>query len=367
MRRATSGVLMTGAVLLAAACGSGVDDADGGGGGGPDAGSAIEASLSVVPASDGASDFVVVNDIAAAAEAAGVTTPGPDADDGALGDYFSTLSGLEDSPVAVAPAELVQQTAIEDDGWRTELGWAPVDLTGDVSAGQPPDHLQAFFADFDAGAVDDAVHTDPTWSDQLEEVEYDGLTYYSWGDDGSIDPEGLSTVRRLGESARLFVDEDAGLAYWTRNTALMEQALDTFTGDAPSLADDPELGPLAVALDDLGAYSAALTADGEVFAGGGELEPYDAVATGAAVVDGQPRLLLAYLNPDEATAQANADTLAALVADGESSANGRPWSDALGAGEIEVDGTLVTASFPTEDGRLWNGIFLQRDSLLATR
>ena len=370
MRRSTCGILLGGALLLAA-CGSGVDDAgDGGGGdgaGGPDTASGIEASLSVVPVTDGAADFVVVNDIAAAADAAGVTAPGPGADGTALGDYFSTLSGLEESPVAVAPAELTRQTALEDAGWRAELGWAPVDLTGDVSAGQPPNHLQAFFADFDAATVDDAVHTDPTWSDQLEEVEYDGLTYYAWCDDGAIDIGGLSTVRALGECARLFVDEDAGLAYWTRTTELMEQALDTFTGDAPSLADDPELGPLAVALDDLGAYSAVLTADGDTFAGGGELEPYDAVATGAAVVDGQPRLLLVYANPDEATAQANADTLAELVTDGESSANGRPWSDALGAGEIDVDGSLVTASFPTEDGRLWSGIFLQRDSLLATR
>ena len=363
MRRA-SGILLTGALFLAAACGSGVD---GGGAGGPEGTSGIEAALSVVPVTEGASDLVVVNDIAAAADAAGVTAPGADADDVALGDYFSTISGLEDSPVAVAPAELVQQSAIEDDAWRTELGWAPVDLTGDVSAGQPPEHLQAFFADFDTAAIDEAVQTDPTWSGQLDEVTYDGLTYYSWGEDGSIDPEGLSTVRRLGESARLFVDQDAGLAYWTRTTELMEQALDTFTGDAPSLADDPELGPMASALDDLGAYSAVLTADGQAFAGDGELEPYDAVASGAAVVDGQPRLLLVYVNPDEATAQANAETLADVVADGESSANGRPWSDALGAGEIEVDGTLVTASFPTEDARLWNGIFLQRDSLLATR
>ncbi|MBL8778917.1 MAG: hypothetical protein JNK12_23515 [Acidimicrobiales bacterium] len=367
MRRSTSGVLLCGALLLAAACGSGVDGGDdpGGGAGGSDGTSGIEGALSVVPLTDGATDFVVVNDIAAAADAAGVTAPGADADDLALGDYFSTISGLEDSPVAVAPAELVQQTAIEDDAWRTELGWAPVDLTGDVSAGQPPNHLQAFFADFDAAEIDEAVHSDPTWSDQLVEVEYDGLTYYSWGEDGSIDPEGLSTVRRLGESARLFVDEEAGLAYWTRTTEGMEQALATFAGDAPSLADDPELGPMAAALDDLGAYSAVLTADAELFAGGGELEPYDAVASGAAVVDGGPRLLLVYANPDEATAQANADALAALVADGESSANGRPWSDALGAGEIEVDGTLVTATFPTEDARLWNGIFLQRDSLLT--
>lgn len=372
MRRATCGVLLGGALLFAAACGSGVDgaggDSDGGGGGGGrDAASGIEASLSVVPATEGASDFVVVNDIATAATAAGVTAPGPGADDGVLAEYLNTVSGLRDAPVAVAPAELVQQSAFEDAGWRAELGWAPVDLTGDVSAGEAPNHLQAFFADFDAAAVDDAVHTDPTWSDQLEEVTYDSLTYYSWGEDASIDPEGRSTVRRLGESARLFVDEDAGLAYWTRTTELMEQALDTFTGGAPSLADDPELGPMAAALDDLDAYSAVLTADAEQFAGAGELEPYDAVATGAAVVDGQPRLLLVYANPDEATAEANAETLADLVANGASSANGRPWSDALGAGEIEVDGTLVTASFPTEDARLWNGIFLQRDSLLATR
>ncbi len=371
MRRATSAVLLCGALVVAAACGSGVDGdtADGGGGGadGPDDASGIEAALSIVPATEGASDFVVVNDIATAADAAGVTAPGPGTDDTALGDYFTAISGSDDSPVAVAPGELIRQNALEDADWRTELGWAPVDLTGDVSAGEPPNHLQAFFADFDAAAVDDAVHTDPTWSDQLEEVTYDGLTYYSWGEDASIDPAGLSTVRRLGESARLFVDEDAGLAYWTRTTELMEQALDTFTGGAPSLADDPELGPMAAALDDLGAYSAVLTADAEQFAGAGELEPYDAVATGAAVVDGQPRLLLVYANPDEATAEANAETLADLVANGASSANGRPWSDALGAGEIEVDGTLVTASFPTEDARLWNGIFLQRDSLLATR
>jgi hypothetical protein len=367
MRRATSAALLCGALFLAAGCGSGVDDADGGSDGGPDAASGIEASLSVVPATEGASDFVVVNDFADAAAAAGVTPPGAGADESALIAYFRELSGLDEGPAAVAPAELTQQSAIDDAGWRAELGWAPVDLTGDVSAGEPPNHLQAFFADFDAAAVDDAVHTDPTWSDQLEEVTYDGLTYYSWGEDASIDPAGQSTVRRLGESARLFVDEDAGLAYWTRTTELMEQALDTFTGGAPSLADNPELGPMAAALDDLGAYSAALTADAEAFAGGGELEPYDAVATGAAVVDGQPRLLLVYANPDEATAEANAETLADLVANGASSANGRPWSDALGAGEIEVDGTLVTASFPTEDARLWNGIFLQRDSLLATR
>ena len=367
-RMAPGAALLVAASVLAAGCGSGVSG-DGDAGPAGDAGDGgVQAALSFVPAIEGAADFVVVNDIAAAADAAGLTAPDPGASEQEVGAYLSPLSGVgDDSTVAVAPSDLLIQSAIDDAGWRDEVGFGVIDLTGDVTSGQPPDDLQTFFGDVDEAAVEQAVTTDPSWSGELEEVEHGDLTYWSWGDDGGIDPQRVSTVRRLGESARLFVDDDAGVAYWANTTATMEAALDTFTGDAPSLADDPELGPMAAALDDLGAYSAVLTADGATFAGGGELEPYDAVASGAAVVDGQPRLLLVYANPDEATAQANAATLADLVADGESSANGRPWSDALGAGEIEVDGTLVTASFPTEDARLWNGIFLQRDSLLATR
>lgn len=370
---ALGAVLMT--AVLTAGCGSGVADGDAGPAGGEGDGG-VESALSFVPATEGASDSVVVNDTAAAADAAGLSAPEAGASEQEIGAYLSPLSGVgDDATVAVAPSDLLIQSAIDDAGWRDEVGFGVIDLTGDVTSGQPPDDLQTIFGDFDEAAVERAVTTDPAWSGELDEVEYGDLTYWSWGEDSAIDPQGTSTVRRLGESARLFVDDDAGVAYWANTTATMEAALDTFAGGAPSLADDPELGPMAAALDGMGAYSAILTADGEALQtpdgipGGGEgptLEPYEAVATGAAVVDGQARLLVTLLNADEATAEANAALLAEIVAEGESAVNGRPWSDALGEGDVTVDGTVVAASFPTDDPRLWNGVVLTRDTLLAS-
>ena len=36
------------------------------------------------------------------------------------------------------------------------------------------------------------------------------------------------------------------------------------------------------------------------------------------------------------------------------------------AGDVTVDGTVVAASFPTDDPRLWNGVVVSRDTLLAS-
>lgn len=359
------------AVTLVAACGSGVDDGPDRAAGPP---SGIVDSLALVPDGDGATDFVVVNDIAAAADAAGLAVPEDGDDEQALGAYFTDVSGAGDAPVAVAPAELVRTSALRDAEWRSEVGFAPVDLTGDVSAGLPPEQVQALFGEFDQDAVIAAVESDPTWSDQLDTVEYEGHTYFSWGEDQAVTPTNASTVRRIGESARLFVDAAAGVAYWTRSTAEMEAALDTFSGDAPSLADDPLLGPLARALDERDAYSAILSTDGDEFTQEPvpsdtdtppALVPYEAVATGAALADGQARLLLAFIHDDAEAAATNAERLEAIVADGESIVNGRAWSDVLDEGDVEVDDNLVIASFTTDDPRLWNGIVVTRDNLVA--
>ena len=362
---------------MLAGCGSGVDggdDAGPAGGDGPPSG--IEAALAFVPAHEGASDLIVVNDVASAADAVGLTAPEPVASEDEVGAYLSPLSGVgDDATVAVALPQILLQRAIDDAGWREEVGFGVIDLSAEVTSGQQPDDLHTFFGDFDEGTVEQAVSTDPVWSGQLDEVEHGDATYWSWGEDRAIDPSSISTVRRIGESARLFVDDGAGVAYWARTTATMEAALDTFAGDAPSLADDPELGPMAAALDGMGAYSAILTADADalrpaVGAPGSEagptLEPYEAVATGAALVDGQPRLLVVIVNADEAAAEANADALARVVADGVSAVTRRPWSDALGAGDITVDGTVVAASFPTEELRLWTNVFVTGDTLLAS-
>lgn len=374
-RRTVPGALLLAAAVLAG-CGSGVDGGDDGPAAADGPPSGIEAALTFVPAHEGAADLVVVNDWATAADAVGLTAPEPVASEQEVGAYLSPLSGIgDDATVGVALPDLLIQNAIDDAGWRNEVGFGVIDLSGDVTSGQPPDDLNTFFGDFDESAVEQAVTTDPSWSGQLDEVERGDETYYSWGEDGAIDVSGVSTVRRLGESARLFVDDGAGVAYWANTTATMEAALDTFAGDAPSLADDPELGPMARALDGMGAYSALLTADSEALRTaegapgtdpGPTLEPYEAVATGAAVVDGSPRLLVVLVNADEATAETNADLLAQIVAEGESAVNRRPWSEVLDEGDITVDGTLVAASFPTDQPRLWTQVFVTRDTLLAS-
>lgn len=371
MGRSWVAVTLVALITVVGACGTGVDEAGPTGDRSSGERSGIDALLARVPDTDGASDYVVVDDLTAAAAAAGIEPPGPGASGADRMHYLTELSGTGEAPVGTAPAPLLR-TAARDADWRHELGFAPVDLTGDVTSGVPPDQLQTFFGDFDPDNVDRAVEADPVWGDRLDTVTHDGRPYYSWGDDERVDPAATTTVRTLGESSRLFVDGETGVAYWAHSTATMEDALDTFAGTAPSLADDDLIGPMAVALDALGAYSAFLTTDVAEFRGtavAGDnpvLLPYDAVATGAAVRDGEARLLVVLFNPDEGTAADNAERLAAVVTDGVSTVNQRPWSDALGAGEITVDGRLVTASFPTDDPRLWNGVVAARDSLLAT-
>ncbi len=175
-RRTGPGALLLAAAVLAG-CGSGVDGGDDAGPAtGDGAPSGVEAALSFVPATEGAADFVVVNDIAAAADAAGLTAPDPGASEQEVGAYLSPLSGVgDDATVAVAPSDLLIQSAIDDAGWRDEVGFGVIDLSGDVTSGQPPDDLQTFFGDFDEDAVEQAVTTDPSWSGQLDEVEHRGV------------------------------------------------------------------------------------------------------------------------------------------------------------------------------------------------
>ena len=60
----------------------------------------MTAALAFVPNHDGATDFVVVDALALATEAAGPTVPENGADEQALGTYFTELSGTGDAPVA---------------------------------------------------------------------------------------------------------------------------------------------------------------------------------------------------------------------------------------------------------------------------
>ena len=384
----------------AVACGD--DDggglADGGGGGevsGVDDPSSFAALLSELPASasETSEDFPLVvqaTDYAGAADAAGLEVPEAGAGQDALVDYFRGLSigGDEEPGVGVAMSNLTNRTAIEDEAWRTELGWAPVDVEQSIET-QGEDQIYVFHGDFDPEAIDEAVRSDPAWSDQLEVAEHAGVEFYTWGEDDDVS-ENITPVRDLGRGGRMAVLGNDTIV-WTWATEPMTDTLEVLAGDAASLADDSNLVPVAEAMDDADALSTMLV-DGPVLAGpdvegltddlgddetglttpsilSSGLQPYEALATGVTLDDEGPQVLLAFGHADDETAEANAEQFEETVAEGES-VSGQPWADLVSLASAEVEDAVLLARLEPADPdehnpNLWATVLFQRDSLVA--
>jgi hypothetical protein len=257
---------------------------------------------------------------------------------------------------------------LDSEAWRDEIGWAPVDV--DVVAEQQTEDgpgLYAFLGDFDPDAIEDAVTSDDNpWSDDLEQ---DGNTYV-WGDDPQeVDPDRISDVRTLGRGGSMAVLDEHTIL-WAWDPELLEDGVAAATGEAPSLADSDELGPLAEATDGLGAMGAAFGTDDDLFESvdGPTVEPYEAFATGVRLDGGDTQVLLALLHEDDETAEANVDAIEEVVSDGESVVNRAAWSDVFDTDEVAADGPVSTAVLDLESGgpNIWLHVIFTRDSLLAT-
>lgn len=373
-------VLLT-LTIAVAACGG--DD----GGTGPavdESAGAMTRALSLVPGGDEYGDSVVVNDYATAGEALGLERPEPGetASEEEVADWFIPLTtGREEEGVVgdLLTSQFFQNTLIEDEAWRDEVGWAPIDVDLAVEVG-PNDDQSGYFAfvgTFDPDGIEDAVtDEDNVWADELEQ---DGDVYV-WGDDPEeIDPERITAVRPLGRGGSMAVLDETTIL-WAWDPEVLEAGIAAATGDADSLADDEELGPLAEALDDAGVVGGLFsTQDDEAFVQpdfGGDvpevdvdgpvLEPYEAFATGNRLDDGEPQLVIALLHEDADGAEANAEAIEDVVDDGESAVNRIPWDEQLSLDEVEVDGEVTTISFDESPLNFWARFVFTRDSLLAT-
>ena len=370
----------------AAACG----DDDGGGGGGNGGGngeaagvddpSSFEALLSELPADvEGSGEDppgIQIADYAGAAEALGIEIPDAGADEEALADYFRALSiGDDEQPGAgVAVSAFTARTAIEDAEWRAEVGWAPVDVEQAVEV-QGSESIHVFHGDFDPEAIDEAVRSDPNWSDQLEVAEHEGTEFYTWGEDNAPS-ENITTVRPVGRGGRMAVLGNDTIV-WTEATEPMTDTLDAISGDAESLADDPELAAVAGALDGADTVSGYLlpgplavgfdidsSFDPTIPAG---LQPYEAVGTGTAIADEGNQVLLAFHHADESAAEANAEAIEDAL-DGGTSVDGAPWPELVELASTDLDGgdLLVTLDLVDEEQvNLWVQMVFQREPLLA--
>ncbi len=339
------------------ACG----DDGGGAGDGP-----IATMLDAVPDKNGALDFVIVNDVAAARELAGLETlEDPDTED-----VEDELVELTIEPEGVQPAitEFAGGRNVDIQAWRDDLGFDTSQVDRDIAAGSPPEVVTVVDGRFDVDQIDEAVNDDEIWSDELDEDEVDGTTVYSWLDDDERDLEMISATRPLGQSARLAVLADDRLA-WASNDDLIEDTVATANGDDDSLADREDLGEIAAAMDGVDTVSALLSASADQGDEGppGDLVEYPAFGIGAtADEDGDPLLILALWHEEEDDAEHNAEALQELADDDEVFGSGEQdgEADAVDVVSIEQDGRVVLGVFEVDDPSLWSRLPVLGDPLV---
>jgi hypothetical protein len=338
--------------------------------------------LGLLPASaavDADPLIVAIADLDRAAQLAGVQRPADAGDADAVADYVAAVTGVG-GPNAGKPASvaaLTPQTAhvervAQVGEFADELGWSISDVSWFAEVQSSPNTLMVAGGDFDEARLNGAMgeRRDDLW--------------WLGGEDGEIDPTGITAARPLGESLRSTLAD--GHLVVGRTTPPVTDALD---GDGPTLAHDTVLESLAQAMDDHDAYSALLTARGSygvdpatVVRGGNPQaalaqlqdqvlpQPFRGVASGATVEDGAPIVLLAYAHDTAEAAQANATALGRIVEQGRSQRDNQPWSELVTVDEIRADGATLVARLRLAEHaspRLGYGLLLNRDSLVTHR
>ena len=371
MRRAGGVVLVFFFLLLAAACGGDdesedADDTDGSASASAPSPSEDDTEddadfgpltelLATLPDDGDNAAFVIVNDLDAAREANGIDDLDDDASEDEVVDNLLALT-IRAEGVAPLVSEFAGGATVEQGAREDEIGFHFGHVDSDVVTGLPPEQLQVVVGDVDPDTIEDAVASDPIWSDVLEEDEVDGVTVYSWLDDGETDFDRISETHPLGESARLAVLSDDRVA-WARSDDVLEPLLD----GEDSLAERDDLAELASVLEGADAVSAMFSA--EVAEGGPPdgFAPYEAFAVGGGVNDdGEPLLHVALWHEDESDAEENVDELEDYA---EAAEDSRLWPEVIPV-DVEQEGRVVLGTFRVQEPSAWSRLAFIGDPLL---
>jgi hypothetical protein len=350
MSRIARGVVALAALLaIGAGCGGQADEAEG-----------WSRLLAAVPDTPSTRASVLVNDHLAAQDARELA---PD-----------------DEPIIAGSALSGARSPQHTERWRAALGFDVDDVELDVEAGLPPERYEAVRGRFDAAAIDTAVRSDPDWSQDLETDTHRGVTIYRWGADHEVQLARRDEVRPLGQSARLALVDDTIL--WASWTAGVEEMIAAVQGEQRSLADVAELDRSARALDELGAFSAFLSADTAAYTLDRALlerltspssdEPddpptlagYAGLATGVGVDEDGWFQVIVLSHAEQLQAQRNADRFEIVLAEGASHVTGEPWREIIAEWTITVDGELTVVALRTDRRRLWFDVAMRPDLVL---
>ena len=315
--------LLAGLALVTGACGGG-DEGTG------DAGW-IVGLLARIPDTEASGHEVEMVDLAFAAAAAGIEVPpvGAPADDVA-----GFLFGL---PRDALLPDLLRQAATAVDEVRAELGIDPTAIGAALVAGTPPEQFVVLRGTFDTAAVESAVSSEPVWSGLLAIAEHAGVSYYTWGDDLTVDVERVTAARPLGQGGRLALDD--GYLYWVPWTAGIEALIDAGAGTVPTLADRPLLVQAAEILQREQVYSAILTdaplIEGRAVSG-------LVLGVGGGRDDAGAFWVVVAIHDTAAAAEESAAAFRSVIAEGSVVTN-QPWSERVTSFEVTVEGEAMVA------------------------
>jgi hypothetical protein len=368
-RRHRSARFLIAAVVAVSITGCGVGDSDEG----ADAGS-LRSMLGQIADTPENRSFVVWVDIATARELAG--EPVPDAGSDAESDLELFVGG-RDRVVQPRPPAFMGSRFADVEDWRTEVGFAVTDVDQSIDAGVPPEMSAVVRGRIDGNDVEAAISSDPTWKDDRETAEHDGVSYSRWLDDGETDLERASPARPLGNSLRLQAAD--GQVRWARTDEAMEATIDAGAGDTDTLADVTGFEAIAASFEGQDVYQASLSADPGPFSIGraprlspeqrerlatDALEPWTTVGVGDAV-DGDRSLgVLVLTHDDDEKAETNVERLRSLLDSGRST-NGEPYADVYEVRSAERDGSTVVVVVEQEQPhRLMSEVIEQRGLVL---
>ena len=299
-------------------------------------------------------------------------------------DILQTLSSETTDAPSAPPVDIMAHSNLplflrySDEEWKTTLGFTIDDVTASVyaSAG-PPYEYQAVQGTFTREDIEYAAKNGPL-HEHCEIDSWGGYEYYRWGEDMSIHMDWRSNVRPLGRGCRLaYID---GCAFWIPWTDGIEEMIDAYKGNIPSLADRADYQLLAAELEKQDTVTAFFSSNTlsiaefkdmfrtnleemeqqgydkqlEAFENEPLLKHFTSFAAGAGEDAQGTYMVIVLMNPDESTAKANAGLLERRINESQvmpqvknidPEENPMTWMDTGRIENIEVtsQGTLTIA------------------------
>ena len=228
------------------------------------------------------------------------------------------------------------------ESWRTSFGFTACDFTALAQIHYSSDlgsSVSVMRHTVDNDTVEQAVRSDPDWSDELVERGDGDSAYYWWGENGFGQ---FTPARRLGRGGALANND--GLAVRVDLDERMEATLSASAGEN-SLSDLSSTQNLLSVLREAEVHTVVLTPPAT------DAEQTYAHAGFGAGNDADGRFgLLVFTHDDDTAAQANKERLEALIADGESAVqSGTRWSELLPNAVVAHDGVNVTLRYRDQD------------------